>query len=140
MHSLIISVCFYFVFSFSHILLWTVDANFIYISFHSYNLLFINTYVFNFSHILLFMGDANFIYIFQSYNLLLINSFFSSNHFVFHIYLPWMVDANFIFILVFISPYFHSVWHPFGCFIYGLFDLILCYLFATCFHHVHPKQ
>ena len=29
----------------------------------------------------------------------------------------WMVNANFIFILIVISSYFCSVWHPFGCFI-----------------------
>ena len=71
-----------------------------------------------FSHVLPFMFDANFIYnssLIICYSstlfLLLINSFFS------HIYLLCMVDANFIFILVFISPYFRSVWHPFSYFI-----------------------
>ena len=38
----------------------------------------------------------------------------------------WMVDANLIFILlVFISSYFRSVLHPFGCFILRMVYLIL---------------
>ena len=64
----------------------------------------------------------------------LILYFFSSTHF----FPPWMVDANFIFILVFISSYFRSVWHPFGCFILRIVYFILCYLLSTHFHHVYP--
>ena len=38
-----------------------------------------------------------------------------------------MVDANFIFILVFISPYSRSVWHPSGCLI-----LHMVYFISFC--------
>ena len=58
----------------------------------------------------------------------------------------WMVDANFIFILVFISSYFRSVWHPFGCFILRMVYLILSYFiyvvlfslytFSSCSSHI----
>ena len=44
----------------------------------------------------------------------------------------WMVDANFIYILVFISYYFRSVWHPFGCFILRMVYLILNYFILFC--------
>ena len=40
-------------------------------------------------------------------------------------YKSWMVDATFIFILLFISSYFRSVWHP-VCF-------ILCYLLSRAY-------
>ena len=52
--------------------------------------------------------------------------FFSSSST--HFFPLWMVDANLIFILlVFISSYFRSVWHPFGCFILRMVYLILSY-------------
>ena len=63
---------------------------------------------------------------------------FSSTHF----FPLWMVDANFIFILVFISSYLLSVWHPFDCFVICMVYLILSYFILCCFlsthfHHVH---
>ena len=51
----------------------------------------------------------------------------------------WMVDANFIFFLVFISSYFRSVWHPFGCFILRmvyLFCVAFLYTFSSCSFHI----
>ena len=94
------------------------------------------------------MADANA----MSYYLLLINSFFihififSSTHFFIFIFPLWMVDANFIFILVFISSYFRSVWHPFGCFILRMvylmlsyfiyFVLLSLYTFSSCSFHI----
>ena len=70
--------------------------------------------------------------------------YYSSTHYLFTYYFlinpfffpPWMVDANFIFILVFTSSYF--------CFIlrmrHGLFILshlfIMCCLYSTHFHHL----
>ena len=88
------------------------------------------------SQILLFVVRANFLY----HSSLII--YYSLTHFVFsreliffHIYLLRMVDANFIFILVFFSPYSRSVWHPFGCFILPM-DILFCVSFSL--HHVLP--
>ena len=64
--------------------------------------------------------------------------YYSSTHYLFtylfshqHIFFPlWMVDANFIFILVLISSYFRSVWHPFGC-------LILCMVYLNSSYFIY---
>ena len=56
------------------------------------------------------------------HQLIFIFHFFSSTHFP-----PlWIVDAMFIFIKVFISSYFRSVWHPFSCFILRIVYFVLC--------------
>ena len=56
-----------------------------------------------------------------THQLIFIFHFFSSTHFP-----PlWMVDAMFIFIKVFISSYFRSVWHPFSCFILRIVYFVL---------------
>ena len=102
-----------------------------------------------FPHISLSMADANAIYhpsliIYYSSTQFILFYFtylFSHQHIFF--YFKWIVDANFILILVFISSYVRSVWHPFGCFILCMVYLILNYFILCCFlsthfHHVHP--
>ena len=98
------------------------------ISFPSYHLILMNTLFLTntfFFTIFFCMDDANFTYhpslimYYSSTHFLIL--FFSLTHFP-----PlWMVDAMFIFILVFISSYFRSVWHPFSCFILRMVYFVL---------------
>ena len=91
---------------------------------HHYLLLIITLYFYFFiifPHTSVLMADANAMY----HPSLII--YYSSIHYVInpHFSPLWMVDANLIVILLFISSYFRSVWHPLGCFIlrmqHGLF-------------------
>ena len=143
---LIVSVCFYFCshYGFHHIFhFFMADANAIYLSPKSYYLLLINTlriisssllftthhhslFLFNLffllPHTSLLMADANATY-HPSFIIYYSSIYYSFIHLLFShqpiFFPPWMVDANFIFILVFTSSYF--------CFIlrmrHGLFIL-----------------
>ena len=136
---LIISVCFIlFIFFSSHISLLMADANAIY---HSSLIMYYSSTHFFFPTCLLFTVNANFIYhpsLITYYSpthfiiIFLINTFFSL----------WMVDARFIFILVFfylalLSFHLASIqlFHP----MHGLFGFILCYRlsihFSSCSSH-----
>ena len=60
-------------------------------------------------------------------------------------YLPWMVDANFTSLVVFILLYSRSVWHPFGCFILHMdYFILFCvtfslHIFIIFILHCRPK-
>ena len=117
------------------------STHFVLFHHHYYSLLIITVYFFLFffllPHTSLLMADANAMYhpsfiIYYSSTHYLFTYYFLINRFFFP---PWLVDANFIFILVFTSSYF--------CFIlrmrHGLFILshfiYMCCLYSTHFHH-----
>ena len=70
--------------------------------------------------------------LFITHQLIFIFYFFSSTHFPPPL---WMVDATFIFILLFISSYFRSAWHPFSCFI-----LRMVYFVLSCVTSLGPTH
>ena len=92
-------------------------------------------HIFIFYLFIFWMEDANFTY----HPSLII--YYSSTHFLILFFLintfhpTWMVDAMFIFILVFTSSYFRSVWHPFSCFILRMVYFVL--FCVTSLGHTH---
>ena len=95
-------------------------------------LLLINTFFLLF-HILFFMSMLiSYIFSVLLFITQLIIIIYLFSHQLF--FSPWMVDANFIFILVLISSFFCSVWHPFVCFILRIVYFII-FCVSSCSSH-----
>ena len=126
--TLIISVCFYFTF-FPHIFQFWLLMLMPYII--PVVLYITHEHIFYpfFPTICFCMDDANFTYHPTLASLII---YYSSTNFLILFFLIntfppplFMVDATFIFILVFTSSYFRSVWHPFSCFILCMVYFVL---------------